>query len=176
MRPYQINRIAAEALSRIKKVISVEDSGAASTQPAIYPKRPRVAVGAVVFKDDRVLLVRRGRAPAKGMWAIPGGSMELGETLQAAAEREIFEETGIVIRAGEPVFTFDVIERDEDGRIRFHYVIVDLLADYIGGALHAGDDAVEARWVSEQALSGLNISSRTRQLLKERFGFGSKCQ
>jgi len=132
-----------------------------------------VAVGAVVFKDDKVLLVRRGRAPAMGLWAIPGGSMELGETLQAAAEREIFEETGITIRAGAPVFTFDVIERDDAGRIRFHYVIVDMLADYIGGALRCGDDAVEARWVSAHALNRLNLSSRTRQLLKERFGFGS---
>jgi len=98
--------------------------------------------------------------------------MELGETLQAAAEREILEETGITIRAGEPVFTFDVIERDEDGRIRYHYVIVDMIADYISGELCCGDDAVEARWVSAQALNGLNASSRTRQLLKERFGFG----
>lgn len=168
MNMYQINRIAGDALSRMKKVIS----GSPSKQHTIYPERPQVAVGAVVFKDDRVLLVRRGRAPAKGMWAIPGGSMELGETLQAAAEREIFEETGIMIRAGEPVFTFDVIERDDDGRIRFHYVIVDMLADYISGALRPGDDAVEARWVSAQALNGLNVSSRTRQFLKERFEFG----
>lgn len=154
------------------KETSITDSALSSKPHGIYPKRPRVAIGAVVFKDDRVLLVRRGRAPAKGMWAIPGGSMELGETLQAAAEREIFEETGIMIRAGEPVFTFDVIERDDDGRIRFHYVIVDMSADYIGGTLQPGDDAVEARWVSIKALNGLNVSSRTRQLLHERFGFG----
>lgn len=172
MSTFQINRIASDALSRMKKVISVKDSGSSSKQHTIYPNRPQVAVGVVVFKDDRVLLVRRGNAPAKGLWAIPGGSMELGETLQAAAEREIFEETGIEIRAGEPVFTFDVIERDDDGRIRFHYVIVDMIADYIGGALRSGDDAVEARWVSSPALYRLNVSSRTRQLLKERFGFG----
>jgi 8-oxo-dGTP diphosphatase len=158
--------------NRMGKIISAEASGSLSKQHTIYPNRPRVAVGAIVFKDDRVLLVRRGRAPAKGLWAIPGGSMELGETLQAAAEREILEETGIMIRAGEPVFTFDVIERDDDGRIRYHYVIVDMTADYIGGALHPGDDAAEARWVSAQALARLNVSSRTRQLLKERFGFG----
>jgi 8-oxo-dGTP diphosphatase len=156
----------------MKKVISIKDAESSSKHHTIYPTHPRVAVGAVVFKGDRVLLVRRGRAPAKGLWAIPGGSMELGETLQAAAEREIFEETGIMIRAGEPVLTFDVIETDNDGRIRFHYVIVDMIADYIGGGLHPGDDAAEARWVSAQALNRLNVSSRTRQLLKERFGFG----
>jgi len=156
----------------MKKVISTKDAESSSKHHTIYPTRPLVAVGAVVFKDDRVLLVRRGRAPAKGLWAIPGGSMELGETLQAAAEREIFEETGIKIRAGEPVFTFDVIERENDGCIRFHYVIVDMIADYIGGALNPGDDAAEARWVSARALNRLKVSSRTRQLLKERFGFG----
>jgi 8-oxo-dGTP diphosphatase len=156
----------------MKKGFSIKVAESSSKHHTIYPTHPQVAVGAVVFKDDRVLLVRRGRAPAKGLWAIPGGSMELGETLQAAAEREIFEETGIKIRAGEPVFTFDVIEKDNDGRIRFHYVIVDMIADYIGGALSPGDDAVEVRWVSAHALNRLNVSPRTLQLLQERFGFG----
>lgn len=152
--------------------MAVKDPGLSSQRRAIYPDCPRVAVGAVVFKENKILLVRRGCAPSKGLWAIPGGSMELGETLQAAAEREIFEETGILIRAGEPVFTFDVIDRDDKGRIRFHYVIVDMTAEYIGGTLQPGDDAAEARWVSAPALADLNVSSRTRKLLKERFGFG----
>jgi len=150
----------------------LKEPGRMSPHQGSYPDRPRVAVGAVVFKDGRILLVRRGRAPAKGLWAIPGGSMELGESLQAAAEREILEETGIKIRAGEPILTFDVIERDEDGRIRYHYVIVDMIAEYIGGVLRPGDDAAEARWVSADALNRLDVSSRTRKLLKERFGFG----
>jgi len=139
---------------------------------AAYPEYPRVAVGAIVFKDHRVLLVQRGQPPADGLWAIPGGSMELGETLQAAAEREILEETGISIRAREPVYTFDVIERDDAGHVRFHYVIVDLIADYIRGTLCPGDDALQARWVSPTAFRNLQISSTTRQLLEQRFGFG----
>jgi len=85
-----------------------------------YPPAPRVAVGAVVIRAGSVLLVRRGKAPSDGQWAIPGGSVELGETLQQAAEREILEETGIRIRAGKPVYTFDLIERDRQKRIRFH--------------------------------------------------------
>lgn len=136
-----------------------------------YPRHPRVAVGAVVFKNDCVLLVRRGQAPSEDLWAIPGGSMEVGETLQEAAEREILEETGIKIRAGKPIYTFDVIDRDEDGKIRFHYVIIDLAADYVGGEPAAGDDVTEARWVSAHEIKALAVSPPTLKLLKTRFGF-----
>ncbi len=156
----------------MKSDISLKDTSSLSNQGSIYPTLPRVAVGAVVFKDRQVLLVRRGQAPAQGLWAIPGGSMELGETLQEAAEREIFEETGVTIRAGEPILTFDVIERDDKGRIRYHYVIVDMIADYVAGSLKAGDDAAEARWVSAAELKALDASDRTRRLLKEQFNFG----
>jgi ADP-ribose pyrophosphatase len=128
-------------------------------------------VGAVVFKGSSVLLVKRGQAPSDGVWAIPGGSVEIGETLQQAAEREIREETGIVIRAGAPVYTFDVIERDEDGRVRFHYVIVDLLADYMEGTPCASGDAADAAWVGAARLSRLQVSPQTLELLKSRFGF-----
>jgi ADP-ribose pyrophosphatase len=138
-----------------------------------YPDQPRVAVGAIVFKDRKVLLVRRGKPPARDLWAIPGGSVEVSETLQRAAEREIYEETGITIQAQEPIYTFDYIERDESGCARFHYVIVDLTADYVGGEPRPGDDAVEARWVSAQELASLRVSLKTLQLLKERFDFGS---
>jgi 8-oxo-dGTP diphosphatase len=137
-----------------------------------YPTRPRVAVGAIVFRDNKVLLVRRGKPPAEDLWAIPGGSVEIGETLKVAAEREIFEETGITIRALEPVYTFDVIERDADDRTRFHYVIVDLTADYVRGDLRAGGDAAAARWVSSDEIASLRVSSETRRLLKTQFDFG----
>jgi ADP-ribose pyrophosphatase len=137
-----------------------------------YPLRPRVAVGAIVFKDHKVLLVRRGNPPAEDLWAIPGGRVEIGETLQKAAEREILEETGVTIRALEPAYTFDVIDQDAHGRIRFHYVIVDLSADYVRGEPCAGDDAAAARWVSSDELISLSVSSKTRQLLKTKYNFG----
>jgi ADP-ribose pyrophosphatase len=139
----------------------------------IYPDRPQVAVGAIVFKDERVLLVRRGQPPSQGLWAIPGGSVELGESLQEATEREIFEESGLTIKAKEPVFTFDFVEQDDTGRIRYHYVIVDLMADYVAGEPRPGDDVTEARWVSSQEMKRLEVSPKTLELLRERFGFGT---
>ena len=137
-----------------------------------YPHQPRVAVGAVVFKDQRVLLVQRGKAPAQGLWSIPGGSVQLGERLTEAAEREIFEEAGIVIKAGEPVFTFDLVERDDQGRVKFHYLIVDVKAEYVSGGLRSGDDAVDARWVSAEELKTLQVSSLTIKVLRDHFQFG----
>ena len=136
-----------------------------------YPGKPRVAVGAVVFKDECVLLVRRGQPPAEDLWAIPGGSVEIGETLQEAAEREILEETGIQIRALKPIYTFDAIDRDKAGKVRFHYVIVDLAADYVRGEPKPGDDALEARWVSATEIKYLEVSPATLKLLQTKFGF-----
>ena len=136
-----------------------------------YPGHPRVAVGAVVFKDGCVLLVRRGQPPAEDLWAIPGGSVEIGETLREAAERELLEETGIQIRALKPIYTFDVIDRDTDGKVRFHYVIVDLAAEYVDGEPQPGDDALEARWVSAKEINDLEVSPATLKLLQTKFGF-----
>ncbi|MDX9962642.1 NUDIX hydrolase [Desulfobacter postgatei] len=142
------------------------------SRPIQYPLRPALAVGAVVFKDNRVLLVKRGNPPARGVWAIPGGSVELGETLQKAAEREVLEETGIVIKAGEPVLSFESIHRDDNDRVRFHYYIVDLAATYISGEPSPGDDALDAGWISGEALGRLNVNPITLKLLRQTFNFG----
>ena len=132
-----------------------------------YPNRPLVAVGAVVFNKGKVLLVLRAKPPAENHWTIPGGCVELGETLQEAAEREIREETGLSIRAGEPVYTFDVIERDANGAILFHYVIVDLAAEYVSGELRPGDDATDVCWASFRDVKSLKVSAATQKLLQE---------
>jgi 8-oxo-dGTP diphosphatase len=131
------------------------------------PTVPQIGVGAVVFKDGQVLLVKRATAPSRGLWAIPGGRLEFGETLQQAAEREILEETGVVIRASHPIYTFDVIERDDTGAIHFHYVIVDLEAEYVRGEPIASDDADDARWISPDEISSLSVSAKTVTLLKD---------
>ena len=136
---------------------------------AEYPPCPQVAVGAVVVKNDRVLLIKRNKPPGEGLWAIPGGRVELGETLQQAAEREIMEETGLTIQAKDPVYTFEVIEPGGTGRPRFHYVIIDLAAEYVKGELSPSDDASEARWISSQELKRLPVSQTTTEILNTIF-------
>lgn len=137
----------------------------------MYPDAPRVAVGAVVIHEDKVLLVLRGQAPAKDMWAIPGGSVDLGETLQAAAEREVLEETGLKIKAGEVIYAFEKIQRDEAGRVQFHYVILDLAAEALDPThpLTPADDVRQAGWFSLSDLDRLKmpVSETTRTLLQK---------
>lgn len=133
--------------------------------------QPVVAVGAVVFHHDSILLVRRKRPPSQGEWAIPGGKVRRGETLRQAAEREIHEETGVTIRAGEPVYTFELIEPDVGGAIAYHYVVIDLHADYVSGVPVAADDASEAAWITRERFPGLTVNKTTRFLLKTQFQF-----
>lgn len=136
-----------------------------------YPDIPQVAAGAIVVRDGRVLLVRRGQEPSRDMWAIPGGRVKLGESLQQAAEREIKEETGLTVCARSPVYTFDSIHLDDAGRVRFHYVIVDLLADYVSGELNPGDDARDVRWVEPEELQDLAVTRTTLDALRQVLNF-----
>lgn len=124
-------------------------------------------MGAVVIRDHEILLVKRKNPPSKGQWAIPGGRIQLGETLQKAAERETVEETGIIIQATDPIYTFDMIVQDHDDTVTYHYVIVDLAADYIGGALTHGDDASDAAWFTAHELKPLNVNTTTLKLLTQ---------
>jgi ADP-ribose pyrophosphatase len=137
----------------------------------MYPDAPRVAVGAVVFNEMRVLLVLRKQTPAEGLWAIPGGSVNLGETLQEAAEREVLEETGLRIKAGDVIYNFEVIERDDRGDVRYHYVILDLAAQLLDTAQtpRAADDVADVGWftLADVVRTDLPVSETTRELLKE---------
>ncbi len=110
-----------------------------------YPDAPVAAVGGVVIRGDHVLLVRRAFPPRVGEWSLPGGRVELGESLADAVGREVREETGIDVDVGPLVEAFDRVHRDDAGRVRYHFVIVDFLCRPRGGVLRAGDDAADAR-------------------------------
>ena len=132
-------------------------------QPLLQPRvQPIVGVGAVIINDNQVLLVKRAKPPKQGLWCIPGGKVEFGETLQQAAEREIKEETGVLIKAGDPVYVFDLI----DGENGFHYVIIDLLSDYISGTPKAADDAEAAKWFSLDDINCREVDHETRKLIQ----------
>ncbi len=136
-----------------------------------YPETPRVAVGALVLDRGRLLVVERANPPAEGVWALPGGSVELGETLAEAVEREVLEETGVVVRAGEVCHSFDAIVRDDDGRVLYHYVIVDLVCEYVRGSVVAGGDARDARFVTRDEFRSLRSSRATVDLVRRRTAF-----
>lgn len=109
----------------------------------------------MIVRDRHVLLIRRGQEPLKGEWSLPGGAVELGETLGAAICREVLEETGLVVEVVDTVKVFDRISRDDEGRVRYHYVLVDFLCRVTGGSLACATDAVEARWATAEELDGL---------------------
>jgi mutator protein MutT len=117
-----------------------------------------VGVGAVVFDDTRVLLVKRGHPPLKGEWSLPGGAVELGETLEMAVAREVLEETGVRVDVGPVVEVLDRVERDPDGRVEYHFVIVDYLCRPHGASLSCGSDAEDVRWVGVDELAAFRVS------------------
>ncbi len=133
----------------------------------------QLGVGAVVFKDDAVLLVKRKNPPNKDQWAIPGGKVHFCEPLKSAVAREILEETGIVIEVLEPIFTFEVIltkeEETESGPV--HYVVIDFAANYHSGEVCAADDAKIASWVKREEYRKLDINQETKALLQDKFNF-----
>ena len=122
-----------------------------------YPDAPVTAVGVVVLKESEVLLIRRGKEPIRGRWSLPGGAVELGETVRQAAEREILEECSVVIEATEVIEVLDAITRDDDGRIQYHYSLTELLAKFVDGVPKADSDALEVRWLNVDQLDGMDM-------------------
>ena len=118
--------------------------------PREYPKRPIPGVGAVVLRETHgrleILLIRRGSEPMAGGWSLPGGAIELGETVREACVREILEETGMNVEPLAEIETVDIIERDSEGRVQYHYLVVDVLCRLVGGDLASGTDAREVAW------------------------------
>ncbi len=125
-------------------------------------------MGAVVLHEGRVLLIRRGNEPLRGRWLIPGGTVELGETLEEAVVREVEEETGLVVRPREVVLVFDRILR-EATEVRYHYVIVDYLCEYVSGEVRPGSDALDAAFVAEADLGRYDVPQEALDLVRRAF-------
>lgn len=138
--------------------------------PRNYPSRPILSVGAVVISGEAVLLVRRGQEPRRGEWSLPGGAVEVGETLVAAVQREVFEETGLLVDVGRLVEVLDRIYTDGDGRVEYHYVLIDYACQPIAGQLEAGSDALDVRWVVRTELSLFGLTPGTLAVIDKAFG------
>ena len=132
-----------------------------------YPKKPIPAVGVVVLKENSVLLIKRNKPPKEAQWSIPGGAQDVGETLQNAGIREVMEETGVSFKNIELLDALDFIDRDENNDVRYHYSLIDFVADYNDGELKAGDDAIDARWVLLNDLDEYNLWSDTLRVIKK---------
>ncbi|HZM50986.1 MAG TPA: NUDIX hydrolase [Vicinamibacteria bacterium] len=130
-----------------------------------------MGVGGVVLIDGRVVLIRRGKEPLRGRWVIPGGTVELGETLQDALVREMQEETGLLVRPREVVLVFDRIQR-EGTSVEYHYVVIDYACEYVSGELKAGSDADEVALVAPEELDGYNLPPQARDLVVDVFRRG----
>ncbi|HQT84638.1 MAG: phosphohydrolase [Acidiphilium sp. 37-64-53] len=130
-----------------------------------YPDAPRVGIGIVVLRGEAVLLVRRGQPPAQGAWSLPGGGQELGETAEAAARRELVEETGLTVGALWLAGAVDSIHRNTEGRIEYHYTILDFAADYQGGDARPGGDVSAVAWVAEAEFDAYELWAEARRII-----------
>ncbi len=134
-----------------------------------YPERPLVGVGAVIVERGRVVVVRRATEPLKGEWSIPGGVLELGETLRAGVAREAREETGLDVLPLEVLDVYDRIVADAEGKTRYHYVLIDYLCEVRGGELRAASDASEVKWITRAELDTFPIADSAEEVIRKGF-------
>lgn len=135
-----------------------------------FPEIPLVGVGAIIIEDDRVLLVKRAHPPLQAQWSIPGGVLEVGELVRAAAVRETREETGLIVEPGELLGVYDRVLRNAEQRVQYHYVLIDFLCRRVEGELQANDDAVEVNWFTREELAALNLAEDTLDVIRKGFG------
>ncbi len=135
----------------------------------MYPARPIVGVGGVVVHDGKVLLVKRRFEPLAGQWTLPGGTVEVGETLEAAVARELLEETGLCVTVGPVVEVFDRIVRDRDSRVQYHYVLVDYLCHLVSGALMPASDVADAVFVAPEDIAPYQVTEKARSVIARAF-------
>ena len=132
-----------------------------------YPDHPVVGVGAVVLVEGKIVLVKRAHEPLKGAWNLPGGGVEVGETLQDACAREVREETGLVVDVGPAIEVFDRIMLDADGRVQYHFVLVDYLCRPAGGELRCGTDADEIALADPGALAEYHLTDKAIEVIRK---------
>jgi len=133
----------------------------------VYPAKPLVGVGATVFRNDQVLLIRRGNPPLYGDWSLPGGRVKEDEDLKKALRREVREECSIDIKVGDLITEFEYIERDEEERVKYHYVVFDFKARYVSGKLVRASDALEVRWVPLEQLKEFDLTDKVREVIEK---------
>jgi len=138
-----------------------------------YPAQPVVGVGAVVVRDGRALIVRRAHEPRQGEWSLPGGRLDLGESLVDAARREVKEETGLDVEVGPMIETFDRVHRDSEGRIRYHFVIVDFVCWSRDGDAVAGSDAEAVAWVTADQIDAYGVNAHAKAVILRGLEFSS---
>jgi 8-oxo-dGTP diphosphatase len=134
-----------------------------------YPDSPLVGVGAIIVEQGRIVLVKRAHPPLAGEWSLPGGVLELGETVRQAAAREALEETSLAVEVGELLGVFDRVVSDADRRIQYHFVLVDFLCRCPSGELRAAGDASEARWFKPHEVRQLPLSADTAAVIRQGF-------
>ena len=134
-----------------------------------YPERPIVGVGAVIVQDARVVLIRRRYEPLAGQWSLPGGTLELGETLEAGTAREMLEETGLVVEIGPVIEVFDRIMFDDERRVRYHFVLVDYLCWPVSGELRAGSDVDDAVFAASHELARYGLTKKAAGVIERGF-------
>lgn len=136
----------------------------------LYPSAPLVGVGVVVLNDaHEILLVQRGNEPGKGLWSLPGGMVQLGERVRDAAVREVYEECNLTVEPEDVMSVVDLILKDPDGKVKYHYVLIDYFARYIGGDLTPQSDVSDANWFSQAELEQLEIPEVTRKVILKAF-------
>lgn len=143
------------------------DSPDARRESRSYPSRPVVGVGAVVEAGGRVVLIRRRFEPLAGQWSLPGGVLEVGETLEAGVAREILEETGLLVEVGPMIEVFDRILLDDDRRILYHFVLIDYLCRPVGGALAHGSDVDDAIYVEAARLAEYDLTPKALAVIRK---------
>ena len=134
-----------------------------------YPERPLVGVGGVVIAEGRALLIRRGGPPLEGEWSIPGGMLELGETLEEGVRRELAEETGLEVHVLEFIEVFERIFPDDGGRTRYHFVILDYLCEAVSGEARAASDVTDVAWARKKNLAKYSLTPTATRVIKRAF-------